>query len=639
MLKKILFRPGTNRESTRYAAEVIATSALSGAQVVGGWYECDKVRFRSGNAEKIGGWRRVSNNTFLGVCRSLLNWSTLAGSDLMGVATNLKFYVEDGGVYNDITPVRGTATLTNPFTATAGSAVISVADVGHGAVTGDFVTFSGATGLGGNITAAVLNAEHQITVVSADAYTITVSATANATDAASSPAGGSVTAEYQINVGPEISTPTVGWGSGGWGVSPWGQTGAGGVMPLRLWSQSNFGEDLVFGPRGGEIYYCDVSAGLGNRAVAVSTLAGASDVPVVQNGLLVSDTSRFVFAFGCNELGGTTQDPMLIRWSDQESAVNWTPDPTNQAGDIRLSQGSQIVSWVQTRQEILVFTNAALYSLQYVGQPAVWKTDLMGSNISIVSQNAVTAANGSVFWMGSDKFYRYDGRVQTMRCDLRQHVFGDFNASQSEQVFSGSNEGFNEVWWFYCSANSNEIDCYVIYNYVDDIWYYGTMQRTAWHDSALRAAPYAACYSGVLVAHETGVDDNETETTTAINAYVCSTEFDIDDGHNFGFVWRLLPDITFRGSEPPMGVKPSATVTLTPLSNSGAGYTSPASVAGTSNAVIQRTAVAPVEEFTGQVYIRVRGRQLTFKIESNQIGCQWQLGAPRIDIREDGRRS
>lgn len=639
MLKKILFRPGINRESTRYAAETIATSALPGAQVVGGWYECDKVRFRSGNAEKIGGWRRVSNNTFEGVCRSLWNWSTLSGDDLMGVATNLKFYIERGGVYNDITPVIADTPLINPFTATAGSSTILVTDVGHSAVTGDFVTFSGAVSLGGNITATILNAEHQLTVVNSSSYTITVPATANSADVSGSPGGGSVTATYQTNVGPSVVTPLTGWGAGAWGAGAWGQSGVGGVVPLRLWSQYNFGEDLVFGPRGGSIYYWDASAGLNTRAVAVDSLVGASDVPTVQNGLLVSDTSRFVFAFGCNELGTATQDPMLIRWSDQESVVNWTPDPTNQAGGIRLSQGSQIVAWVQTRQEILVFTNAALYSLQYVGQPAVWKTDLMGSNISIASQNAAASANGSVFWMGSGKFYRYDGRVQTMRCDLRQHVFGDFNDAQSAQVFAGTNEGFNEVWWFYCSSNSNNIDKYVVYNYVDDIWYYGTMQRTAWHDSALRAAPYAACYSGVLVAHETGVDDNETEVTRPIDAYACSTEFDIDDGQSFGFVWRLLPDITFRGSEPPLNVKPTATVTLTPLTNSGSGYLSPSSVAGSSAATIQRTAVAPVEEFTGQVYIRVRGRQMTFKIESNQIGCQWQLGAPRIDIREDGRRA
>lgn len=638
MLKKLLFRPGLNRESTRYAAETIATSALAGGGTVGGWYECDKIRFRTGNLEKIGGWKRVSNSTFQGICRSLWNWATLAGLNLMGVGTHLKFYIENGGNYSDVTPLRATNTLTNPFTATNGSAVITVAHTAHGAGTGDFVTFSGATGLGGSITAAVLNKEYQITVLNANSYTFTATATANATDASGAPGGGTVTAAYQINVGPSIDTPLVGWGSGGWGVSAWGQTASGSVTPMRQWSQANFGEDLIMAYRGGGLYYWKASTGTGVRAVSLPSMAGASNVPTIQNGVLVSDASRFVFSFGCNDLGSSTQDPLLIRWSDQESAVNWTPDATNQAGSIRLSQGSQIVAWQQTREEILVFTDTALYSLQYVGQPAVWQVKLLGSNISVASQNTAATATGSVFWMGADKFYRYDGRVQTLRCDLRQYVFGDFNSEQSAQVFSGTNEAFNEVWWFYCSAGSNAIDRYVIYNYIEDIWYYGTMARTAWHDSSLRASPYAASYQGVLVAHELGVDDAEGISSQPIVAYANSTEFDIDDGHNFGFVWRLLPDITFRGSETNPDGPPSAVITLIPMVNAGSGYTVPESNGGSSAATVQRIAEATVEEFTGQVYIRVRGRQMTFRVESSQLGCQWQLGAPRIDLRKDGRK-
>lgn len=633
-LKKLLFRPGVSREQTRYASEALGPVG-SATQAVGGWYESEKVRFRSGTPEKIGGWQRISANMFLGVCRSLWNWVTLGNLNLVGVGTNLKFYIEKGGAYNDITPIRSTVTLTNPFTATLGSSIISVADTAHGCVTGDFVTFSGATGLGGNITAGILNAEHQVTVTNVNVYTITVGATANATDVSGSPGGGAVTTVYQINVGPAFQIPLTGWGSGTWGSGVWG-TGTSSLASIRLWSQTNFGEDLIFAPRDSGIYYWDATSGTASRGVALQTLPGASDVPTVQKFIFVSDVSRFVFAFGCNELGSAIQDPMLIRWSDQESAVNWTPDPTNQAGGIRLSQGSELVACLQTRQEIVAWSDSAIYSLQYVGAPAVWRTELLGSNISIVGPNAATTASGVVYWMGIDKFYKYDGRVQTLRCDLRQYIFSDINQSQWQQVFSGTNEGFNEVWWFYCSQNSTAVDKYVVYNYAEDIWYYGTMGRTAWLDSGLRDYPLAATYSNNLVNHEQGNDDNETGTPVAITASIGSSEFDIDDGHNFGFVWRVIPDLTFRNSTGDL--TPQCTMTLIPLVNSGSGYTDPRSTAGTSSATIQRIASAPVEEFTGQLYMRVRGRQLIFKVESNQLGTAWQLGAPRLDIRSDGRR-
>jgi hypothetical protein len=694
-LSKILFKPGINRENTRYTTE-------------GGWYDGDKVRFRQGTPEKIGGWQRLSASTFLGVCRSLWNWVTLGGLNLLGVGTNLKFYIERGGLYNDITPIRSTVTLTNPFTATLGSSVITVADTAHGCVTGDFVTFSGATGLGGNITAAVLNQEHQVTVVNDNAYTITVGATANATDVSGSPGGGTVTAAYQINVGPAAAIPVVGWGAGTWGSGVWG-TGATSLTTLRLWSQQNYGEDLVFGPRGGGVYYWDATSGVTSRGVllrdfggtatitiaspavvtstvlytegaAISfsttgalptgitagttyyvfnangltfqllTAAGAvvnttgtqsgvqtitpQDIPLMQNFIMVSDTSRFILTFGVNDYGSIVQDPMLIRWSNQDDPYNWTPDATNQAGSIRLSDGSEIVTAIQTRQEIVVFTDSAVYSLQYLGPPNVWQTQLLGDNISIEGPNAIALASGVVYWMGVDKFYAYDGRVQTLNCDVRRYVFSNFNQAQAAQVFAGTNEGFNEVWWFYCSANSTVVDRYVVYNYLEKIWYYGNMGRTAWLDSGIRDFPMAATYTRNIVYHENGINDNETGTTLPLAANISSSEFDIQDGHQFGFVWRVLPDLTFEtSSNSPTAQAPTVTMTLYGLSNSGSGVTSSAGAPVAASATYNIT-----EQFTGQIYTRMRGRQMIFKIESNQINTTWQIGAPRIDIRPDGRR-
>ena len=707
-LQKILFKPGVNKENTRYTTE-------------GGWYEADKVRFRQGNPEVIGGWEPLSAAYYQGVCRSLWNWVTLGGDNLIGVGTNLKFYINQGGVYYDITPIRATSTINNnPFVATNGSATITVTDTNHGCVTGDFVTFSGAVGLGGNITATVLNAQYQVTVIDANSYTFTASATANATDASGSPGGGaSVVATYQINVGPAIPVPLVGWGAGTWGSPPpaggtvgtWGY-GTTSTSSLRLWNQINYGQDLVYGPRTGPIYYWTANNGVNTRGVLLNSLggtvsftnasptvvtstilytegaalqfsggslptgvtagttyyvfevngltfklltgAGAAvnttstgtgsvslivDCPTIQNNMTVSDASRFLIAFGCNDYGSSILDPMLIRWSAQDDIYNWTPDPTNQAGFTRLSHGSEIVAIVQTRQEITVFTDVSIYSLQYLGPPFVWASQLLGDNISIMGPNAAVIASGVVYWMGVDKFYQYDGRVNTLNCDLRRFIFGDINQLEALQVFSGTNEGFNEVWWFYCSASATAIDRYVIYNYVEKIWYYGTMSRTAWLDSGLQSYPIAANYvtatlTGNLINHETGLNDNTTGTAVAIDAYISSSEFDIGDGHNFGFVWRVLPDLTFENAEnTPAGALPAVAMTLYGLSNSGSGVTSSASqpVAKSSTYVI-------TEQFTGMIFTRMRGRQMIFKISSNQVNTCWQLGAPRIDIRPDGRR-
>lgn len=629
-LQKIMFKPGVNRENTRYTTE-------------GGWYECDKVRFRQGNPEKIGGWQRISAETFLGVCRWLWNWVTLGGLNLMAVGTNLKFYIERGGSYNDITPLRKTVNpmlgaqppgTGNPFTATLNSNVITVTDNAHGCQTGDFVTFSGAVGLGGNITAGLLNANHQVTVTSTNTYTITLSAQANATDVSGSPGGGAaVVAKYEIPVGDAVSVPITGWGAGPWGAGLWG---IGGTAPttMRLWSAYNFGEDLVFGPRGGGVYYWDATTGLSTRGVNLTTL-GDADTPTVQNYIAVSDVFRFVLVFGANDYGSATQDPMLIRWSAQEDPFTWTPAATNQAGSLRVSHGSEIVTVVQTRQEFVVITDSAVYSLQYLGPPPVWGAQLLGDNTSILGQNAAIVASGVVYWMGVDKFYRYDGRIQTLSCDIRRYIFNDFNYGQVEQVFAGVNEGFNEVWWFYCSANSNNIDKYAVYNYMENTWYYGTMARTAWSDSGLREYPVAATYSHNLVAHEDGLNNNETGTPQPIEAFISSSEFDIGDGHNFGFVWRILPDLTFSNSttDPTDNSQPQVDMTLFGLQNSGSGV-----LQTSTKSVTEGTTYVITEEFTGQIYTRIRGRQMIFKIRSNKLNTTWQLGAPRIDIRPDGRR-
>jgi len=626
-LKKLTLKAGVNKENTRYTNE-------------NGWYVSEKIRFRQGTPEKIGGWTRISSSTFLGTCRSLWNWITIASANYLGVGTNLKFYIESGGAYNDITPIRDTAVLNGPFAATNGSAVITVTDTAHGGVTGDFVTFSGAVSLGGTITATVLNAEYQITVVTANSYTFTASATANASDVGNG--GTTVTAAYQVNVGPAAAVPIVGWGAGPWGSGGWG-VGTAAAFPIRIWNQNNFGDDLIFGPRQGALYYWSNASGLTTRGVLVSSLTGASDVPLMQNYLLVSDASRFVFAFGCNDYGSGTQSPMLIRWSDQESVVNWTPAATNQAGSLQLSHGSKIVTALQTRQEILVYTDSTLYSLQYAGPPVIWSSQLLGDNVSIAGPNAVALGSGVTYWMGVDKFYKYDGRVQTLRCDLRQYIFEDINLDQADQIFASTNEGFNEVWFFYCSAGSSTIDRYVIYNYFENngegVWYYGTMARTAWLDSGLRNYPMAATYqgnnTGNVVYHEYGVDDNSTGTPVAIASSIGSAEFDIDDGDHFGFVYRILPDITFRGST---ANSPQVTMTLIPMQNSGSGYNDPISLGGNADATIVRTATVPIEQFTGQVFVRVRGRQMILQIDNEQLGSTWQLGSPRIDIRQDGRR-
>lgn len=614
-LKKLQLKPGVNRENTRYTSE-------------GGWYSCDKVRFRQGTPEKIGGWQRISTNAYNGVCRALWQWATLDGIPYLGTGTNTKYYITYGGEYYDITPVVSTVVLTNPFTTISGLATVTVTHIAHGVTDGTFVTYSGASAVGG----LTLNGEYQITYVNVNTYTITASSAASS----SATGGGTVTAAYQVNAGTSISVPLSGWGSGPWGSGPWG-VGTTTTNLIRIWNHQNFGQDLLYGPKGGAIYYWDATTGLTTRGVALTSLTGASDVPVVQNLFLVSDASRFVLAFGCNDYSATNIDPMLIRWSDQESAVNWTPAATNQAGSLRLSHGSKIEAVLQVRQEILIWTDTSLYGLQYLGTPIVWGAQLLTDNISIVSDRAMALGAGVTYWMGEDKFYVYDGRVNTLSCDLRQYIFSDINRNQYAQICAGTSEQFNEVWWFYCSENSDVIDRYTVYNYLEKIWYYGNLGRTAWVDIGVSTNyPIAATYENNLVQHEVGNDDNATASTQPIEAYITSSEFDIDDGDRFGFVWRVLPDVTFRGST---AGSPNATMTLLPLQNSGSGYNNPASLGGSDNGTITRTATVPIEQFTEQVNIRVRGRQMSIKMASDGVGVQWQLGSPRIDIRPDGRKS
>ena len=709
-LKKLSFKPGVNRENTRYASE-------------GGWYECDNVRFRQGTPEKIGGWTRVTTTTFEGTARSIFNWITLANQNLVGIGTHLKFYIENGGNFNDITPLRNTTSggdinftpfnttlsaavtstsaTTIPLTTTSGfplsgkilidsevidytgitdntltgctrgaSRLVSgvststtaathssgagvtfftilVTDSSHGASDGDFVTFSNVVALNGNFTTEILNREYQIESVETDStYTILAKSfsdtTLTFTNVASTSSDAvqtqsSSVGAYQIVSGAISSTENTGWGASGWGAGPWniGQTSQ---EELRIWSQQNFGEDLIFGFRGDRLYYWDASVTdpLNVRATPLTDRSGASDVPTVQNLITISDINRFVFCFGTNPLGTSVLDPMLIRWSDQDSAVNWTPAATNQAGSLRLSRGTEIVAASQARQEVLVWSDSSLYSLQYVGAGSgVWGATIVGENISIASQNAVAYTNGVAYWMGKDKFYMYDGRTKPLPCDLRKYVFTDFNTDQFTQVFAGGNEAFHEVWWFYCSANSANIDRYVIYNFLDDIWYYGSMARTAWLDSGLRSFPLATTYNGVLVDHENGIDDNETGTTAAIDAFILSADFDLDDGHKFMLISRMLPDINFEGST---ANSPAIDMTLFPHASSGSGRNATASESGTNTGTVTRTATSPVEAYTDQIHTRVRGRQLSVKVESSATGVQWQFGTPRIDMRPDGRR-
>jgi hypothetical protein len=615
---KLQFRPGINREVTSYADE-------------GGWFDGDKIRFRMGYPESIGGWEKVSPFQFLGTCRALHTWTSLDNTNYIGVGTNLKYYVLRGSDFFDITPIRETtAPGAVTFAATDGSSTIEVTDTAHGALLNDFVTFSGAASLGGNVTAPILNAEHQITsIIDGNTYTIAVSVTANASDTGNG--GASVVGAYQINTGLDTSVLGTGWGAGIWGGGGWGSP-SGTAIPgaqLRLWSHDNYGEDLVINVRDGGIFYWDESAGLNARAVPLTALAGANSVPTLARDVLVSDRDRHVLAFGCDdEFNPGVEDPLLIRFCAQEDITDWETRADNTAGSLRISTGSEITAAVKTKQQVLVFTDVSLHTVQFVGAPFTFGLNEVSQGVSIAGQNAAVAVNDSVYWMGKNQFYIYNGNVQEIPCTVKEYVFADFNVYQTNTVVAGHNSEYGEIWWFYPSLNSDNIDRYVIFNYQQNIWYYGNLSRSAWVSRGVFGYPIAAGTDGYLYYHEFGINDGSQNPPIGINCYVQSNSFDIGEGDKLMSAWRVIPDLTFRTSDG----SPLVTFTLKTQDFPGSGF-----FEEESNNVV-RTATVPIERFTTQQYVRLRGRAMAFRAESNQFNTAWRLGASRVDIRPDGRR-
>lgn len=638
-LTKLQFRPGVNRETTSYTNE-------------GGWFNVDKVRFRFGLPEKIGGWVKYSAYSFLGICRALHTWVTLGGSKLLGVGTSVKYYINEGGQYYDVTPIRVTTAAGDvTFAATNGSAVLVVSDTAHGAVVNDFVTFSGAVSLGGNITAAVLNQEYQITeIVNDDSYKVSARAagtsiqsitvdgqivasavSANGSDTGNG--GGSTEGAYQINTGLTISVAGTGWGAGTWGRGTWGSSITNTVTTeLRVYSHDNFGEDLIFNVRDGGIYYWDTSTkNLGtDRAVVLDSLGTDPGIPTIAKQVLVSDRDRHVIAFGCdpqNAIG--TQDPLLIRFSSQESLTTWTADANNTAGDLRVGAGSEIVCAVETRQQILVFTDVSLHAMQFLGPPFTFGIDQTSENITISGPLAAKAVDDLVFWMGVEEFYVYTGQVQKLPCSVRSYVFNDFNIEQKSLVTAALNSSFSEIWWFYPSSDSTEIDKYVIYNYEEKVWYFGNLVRTFWLDRGVNDFPVAAGTDGYLFNHENGLNDGSTNPPSPISSFIESSQLSIGDGEDFVFLTRLIPDITFDAST---DAAASVNFTLQTRNFPGGNYLQ------TNASAVTQTATTPVEQFTTETFIRLRGRAFALKIDSSMADVQWRLGSPRVDVRSDGRR-
>ena len=689
-LKKLTFTPGIQHDGSRYSSS-------------GSWSEVDKVRFRSGAPEKIGGWQRAVSSGFRGVCRSLKPFTDLNNNYFLGVGTHLKYYIERGGTFSDITPIRTTIVQSNPFTTVNGSATVTVTIPNHGAGINDFVTFTGASAVGG----LTLNGEYQIvTVTNSSVFLIT--AASNATSGATG--GGSVTAAFQIQTGLDSTLYANGWGAGTWGgitssvsftgsfsgttltvsavasgtlavgqlivgtgvvASPPGSnatyitalgTGSGGVgtytvsvsqtlssraltaysgtgwgspassitsgQKLRIWSADNFGQDLVINPNDGPIYYWSNASGLGVRAVLLSSLAGASAVPGVARQIMVTDQDRKVLAFGCSDIVSGLQDRLLVRWSDTENPADWTPTELNSAGGIRIPTGAEFISALETRQEILVWTDSAVHSMRYIGAPFEYSITQIGMT-SILASRAMAAVNDMVFWMGTNGFYVYNGRVAGLPCSVKDYVFNDLNYDQAEKITTGSNMAFNEVWWFYPSANSSENDRYVVYNYNENVWFVGSIVRTAWLDRGLEDYPRATSTDGYIYFHELGQDDGSVNPFAPISAYIESAPFEIGEGEQFGFAWRMIPDVTFRDSS---NANPSVNFVLKTQDYSGGNFKQ------SSNNNTVRTATMPIEQFTDQTYFRLRGRMMSLRVESTAVGVAWRLGVPRIDVRTDGRR-
>jgi len=616
-LSKLVFKPGINREGTNYSNE-------------GGWHDGDKIRFRYGYVEKMGGWEKANQTQIQGTARQLHDFVTLSSESLMFIGTHKKVYIDNSGELYDITPIRRTVTLgTDPISTSGGtgSGVISITDSGHGASIGDYVTISGSTDVDG-ITADLINKEHEVASV-IDASTYTIDTGGSATTGGVSGGGSSVEAEYQIAIGLDTTVLGPGWGAGTWGRFTWGSAaGSLAGQTLRLWFADNFGEDLIFNIADGSIYYWDASLGTGTRAVLLSSRTGAIDVPVVARKLLVSEVDRHVLAFGANPINETDQDPLLIRFSSQESSVDWKPTSINTAGDIRLSQGSEIVTAIRTSRQILVWTDRSLHSIQFIGPPFTFGTALLGDNVRIAGPNAVVSVNDSVFWMGQENFYRYDGRIQPIPCTVRDYIFSDINRNQSFKIYCGSLASQTEVWWLYPSANSDECNRYVIYNYGENLWYYGTLERTVWNDRSTgqRSYPQAVGSDGYLYDHERGLDADG----SALDAYVQSSDFDLDDGDKFTLVRRILPDLSFRSST---AASPEVNFTMVAKNFSGA------PVEGEeTGTVVRQTISGGQHDYTDQLFMRLRGRTMALKIDSDTTGVKWRLGTPRLDTRPDGRR-
>jgi hypothetical protein len=631
---KLQFKPGINRDQTNYSNE-------------GGWYEGDKIRFLSGYPQKIGGWLKQTPNTFLGTCRQMFNYVTSFTDNLLAVGTNLKLYIEAGGYFYDITPLQETTVAGDvTFTATNGSSTVTVVDTGNPAAAGNYVQFTGAVSLGGNVTADILNVDqgHEIaTVINANAYTIVVPVTANASDSGNG--GSSTIGKYQIDVGEPGGTFGYGWGTDPWGRLEWG---LGGTTPVALdgrdWWYDNLDNDLIANIRDGAIYYWErgdatnPGTALATNAILLSEKATADGfnpnaVPTKAMQVLVSQNDQHVVCFGSVPFGFTNVDkfdPLLIRWSDQDNPGQWTPTSTNSAGDIRVSRGSRIVRALPTRQEVLVWTESHLYSFQFLGTTDVFGLQELADNISIISPRSCTSVNNVTYWMGHDKFYAYSGRVETLPCTLRQFVYQDINYNQTDTIISGTNEGWNEVWWMYPSANSAYPNRYVIYNYLERIWYYGNIDRTAWLDSPLREYPMSVntpsgTETGVLYNQEEGFDEDGAPMTS----YIQSSDFDLADGDQFMLTRRIIPDINFSNST---AAQPEVTLQVRARNFPGSGFQNSGT---TDSKPVIETAV---DVYTDQVFIRARARQLALKISSEDLGVNWQLGSPRIDARADGKR-
>ena len=620
-LSKLQFKPGINREGTNYSNE-------------GGWFNGDKIRYRNGYVERIGGWTRVSNNQVTGTPRKIFDFVTLSSQNLLFIGTEQKVFLENAGTFNDITPIRSTVSLgANPVNTSggAGSGVVTIStQSAHNAIAGDFVTLASLTATDG-ITTAQLNKEQTILSVPTTT-TFTIDTGGSATSGSTAGGGSSGTAAFQINVGINTTVLGAGWGAGTWGRFTWGSaSGSLAGQTLRLWSADNFGEDLIFNIADSTIYYWDATNGTNTRAVELASLTGASDVPTKARKVLVSDVDRHCIAFGTNPLGSGVLDPLLIRFSSQESVVDWTPTATNTAGDLRLSKGSEIITAAQTSRQILVWTDQSLYSMQFLGPPFTFGVSMLADNIRIAGPNAAIAVNDVEFWMGQENFYLYDGRIQVIPCTVRDYVFSDMNNQQSFKFHAGSIGSQTEIWWFYCSSGSSEIDRYVVFNYGQQVWYYGTLVRTAWNDraSGLRSFPQATGTDFYLYDHEDGLDDFSTGSAVAINAFVESSDFDIGDGQQFMLLNRILPDLSFTGSS---ASNPAALFTIRSRDFGGDSFTESPS----DSAV--RTATSPVEQYTDTLDLRARGRQMSIRIENTATGVKWRLGAPRIDVRPDGRR-